>query len=100
MQMPLDVPLPRSDTKRLHREETEDMPNVIPSIHLPVSSVGHPNPLSSAAFPRNTVDILPPLPEIRSEQIKKSIFTHSSSLTKDKHAFQTPQGNPPADNEE
>ena len=98
-QMPLDAPLPRSDTKRLYREETGYMPNVIPSIHLPVSSVGHHNPLSSPAFPRNTVGILPPLPIIRSGQIRKRVFTHSN-LTEGKHAFQTPQGDPTVDNEE
>ena len=44
---------------------------------------------------------LPPLPEIRSEQIRKRIFTHSSSLAKcHKHAFQAPEGDVPVDSEE
>ena len=44
---------------------------------------------------------LPPLPEIRSEQIRKRIFTHSSSLAKcHKHAFQAPVGDVPVDSEE
>jgi hypothetical protein len=44
---------------------------------------------------------LPPLPEIRSEQIRKRIFTHSSGLPRYyKHAFQAPEDDPPVDNEE
>jgi hypothetical protein len=44
---------------------------------------------------------LPPIPEIRSEQIWKRIFTHSSGLPRCyKHTFQVPEDDPPVDNEE
>jgi hypothetical protein len=45
---------------------------------------------------------LPPLPKIRSEQILKRIFTHSSGLPRyhHKHSFQAPEADPPIDNEE
>ncbi|KAN0118357.1 Ribonuclease III domain containing protein [Russula decolorans] len=40
-------------------------------------------------------------PEIRSEQIRKRIFTHSSGLPRcHKHPFQAPEDDPPVDNEE
>jgi ribonuclease-3 len=66
-----------------------------------MSSVRHTPPLSSPTSPSNAVDGLPPLPEIRSEQIRKRIFTHSSSLAKgQKHAFQAPEDDLPVDNEE
>ena len=66
-----------------------------------MASVGPPSTLSSPAPPGNPVDMPPPLPEIQSEQIRKRIFTHSSSLAKcHKHAFQAPEGDVPVDNEE
>ena len=96
--MPLNAPLPRSETERPNRGETGDLPNINPNTrHLSMSSVGHPSPLSSATFPRNPVGILPPLPEIRSEQIRKRIFTLAKGH---KHPFQAPRGDFPEDNEE
>lgn len=76
-----------------------------PPRHLAMPSVGPPSPLSSPTMPNNAVDILPlvlpPLPEIRSEQIRKRIFTHGRSPAKGhKDAFQAPEGHLPADNEE
>ena len=67
-----------------------------------MSSVGNPPPHCSPTFQSNAVDGLPPLPEIRSEQIRKRIFTHSSSLAKKgrKHAFEAPDDDLPVDNEE
>ena len=75
--MALNIPLPRSDTESPNRGGTdlEGLPNV-----------NH---------------ILPPLPEIRSGPIRKSIFTQSSNLAKDhKQAFQAPDGDVPLDNKE
>jgi hypothetical protein len=44
---------------------------------------------------------LPPLPEIRSEQVRKRIFTPSSGLPGcHRYAFQAPEDDPPVDNEE
>jgi hypothetical protein len=43
---------------------------------------------------------LPPLPQIRSEEIRKRIFTHNSCLPDHKHEIQAPEGGPPVDNEE
>ena len=67
-----------------------------------MSSVVRTPPHSSPTFQSNAVEKLPPLPEIRSEQIRKRIFTHSSNLAKkgQKHAFQAPDDDLPVDNEE
>jgi hypothetical protein len=42
---------------------------------------------------------IPPLPEIRSEQIRKRVFT-LSLVKSHTHSFQTPEGDLPVDNEE
>jgi hypothetical protein len=71
------------------------------SCDLTMSSTGHPSLLSSPTASSFAADLLPPLPEIWSEQIRKRIFTHSSGLPRGhKHAFQAPEADPPADNEE
>jgi len=65
-----------------------------------MSPVGLPSPRSSPTLPSG-IDAPPPLPEIRSEQIRKRIFTHSSSMAKGhKHPFQAPEDDLPEDNEE
>jgi hypothetical protein len=43
---------------------------------------------------------LPPLPKIRFKQIRKKLFTRSGLPRCYKHAFQTPEDDPPVDNEE
>ena len=58
-------------------------------------STHSPPTLSNAA-----VDELPPLPEIRSEQLAQQIFTRCSIASRE-HPFQTPPGEiDTADNEE
>ena len=59
------------------------------------ASSSHPSlTLTDAA-----VDELPPLPEIRSEQLAQRIFTHCSLTAGRKHPFQAPDDNANADNE-
>jgi hypothetical protein len=71
------------------------------SCDLAMSSAGHASPLSSPTASSFAADSLPPLPEIRSEQIRKRIFTYSRGLPGcHKHTFQAPESDPPADNEE
>ena len=61
-------------------------------------SVGRPVNLLAQARVRQD---FPPLPKIRSRQIRRRIYTHSSSLAEGhKHAFQSPEGDVPVDNEE
>jgi hypothetical protein len=70
---------------------------------LAMSSAGHPlppSPLSSLTTSSFAADPPPPLPEIRSEQIRKRVFTHSSLPRCHKHVFQAPEDDPPVDNEE
>ena len=64
-----------------------------------MSSIGQP----SRAPPTRlgaAVGKLPPLPEIRSERIRKCIFTHSSLATSHRYDFQAPESDPSTDNEE
>jgi hypothetical protein len=71
------------------------------SRHLAMSSAGHPSPLSSPTASIFAAESLPPLPEIRSEQIRKRIFTHSRGLPGcHKHVLQAPEDDSPVDNEE
>ena len=61
-------------------------------------SVGRPVYLLARALVRPG---FPPLPKIRSRQIQRRVYTHSSSLAEGhKHAFQAPEGDVPVDNEE
>ena len=61
-------------------------------------SVGRPVHLLARARVRQG---FPPLPKIRSRQIRRRIYTLSSSLAKGhKHGFQAPEGDVPVDNEE
>ena len=46
------------------------------------------------------VDKLPPLPEIRSEQLAQRVFTHSSLTVSRDHLFQVPSDDANPDNEE
>jgi len=64
-----------------------------------MSSPGRPSTRSPPAGPSFTVDLLPPLPKIQSERIRKRIFTHSS-LADYRHDFQAPENDPSTDNEE
>jgi hypothetical protein len=54
---------------------------------------------SSPALYSVPIGILPPLPKIRSEQIRKRVFAHSS-LAGEKYGFQAPESDPSTDNEE
>ena len=64
-------------------------PEVDPSVH------------SSPTLPNAVVDKLPPLPEIRSEQLAQRIFTRCSLIAGREHPFQTAAGdNDSADDEE
>ena len=67
---------------------------ILPAMSFP----GRPTPRSPAG-PSFTVDILPPLPEIQSERIRKSVFTHCS-LADHRYDFQGPENDLSTDNEE
>jgi len=75
-----------------------DLP-ILPTILPAMSSPGHPSSRSPPTGSSFTVDILPSLPKIQSEQIRKRVFTHSS-LAGYRHDFQAPENNPSTDNEE
>ncbi|KAH9980757.1 ribonuclease III domain-containing protein [Russula compacta] len=62
----------------------------------PGATAGHFSPISSS---EGDV-ILPPLPEVQSEQISKRIFTHSSLAGNRGYDFQAPESDPSTDNEE
>ena len=65
-----------------------------------ISSAEHPSSFSSPTASRFADDPLPPLPEIRSEEIRKRIFNHSSGLPGyHEHVFQVTEDDPPVDNE-
>jgi len=61
---------------------------------------GDPSTHSSPTLPNAAVDELPPLPEIRSEQLAQQIFTHCGLSARREHPFQAPGENANADNEE
>ncbi|KAH9979714.1 ribonuclease III domain-containing protein [Russula compacta] len=65
-----------------------------------MSSIAVPSPHSSPTCPDVATAMLPPLPEIQSEQIRKRIFTHSSLAVSHRYDFQAPESDPSADNEE
>jgi hypothetical protein len=88
--------LKASSDSRLRVPRNDTSPVV--SRQLAMSSAGHSSPPSSPIASSFAANSLPPLPEIRSEQIRKRIFTHSSGLHK--HALQEYEGDPPIDNEE
>ena len=67
---------------------------ILPAMYSP----GRPSPHSPAG-PSFTVDILPPLPKIQSERIRKRVFTHRS-LADHRYDFQAPENDPSTDNEE
>ncbi len=63
---------------------------------------GHPVDLctSQPVFIMPLSDTMTSLPEIRSEQIRKRIFTHSSLAENHRYNFQAPESDPSPDNEE
>ena len=63
-------------------------------------STEHSSLYSSPGLPSVPIGILPPLPKIRSEQIRKRVFTHSSLAGENKYGFQAPESDPSTDNEE
>ncbi|KAH9965585.1 hypothetical protein BJV74DRAFT_295890 [Russula compacta] len=65
-----------------------------------MSSIGLPSPRLPPSRLSDAVAKLPPLPEIRSEQIRKRIFTHSSPAISRRYDFQAPESDPSTDNEE
>ena len=78
-------------------------PSVLPPpilLALAMSSADYPSPHSSPSTPSISIGILPPLPKIRSGQIRKRIFTHSSLAGESRYDFQAPESDPSADNEE
>ena len=75
-------------------------PPAPPTVLLAMSPKGTPSRRSSPTLPNIAVNELPPLPEIRSEQLWQRIFTHSSLSGGHKHPFQAPDGTASADNEE
>ena len=67
---------------------------------LTMSSTDHSSPHSSSKLPSVAIGILPPLPKIRSLQIRKRTFTHGSLAGENKYDFQAPESDPSTDNEE
>jgi hypothetical protein len=67
------------------------------SRYLAMFFAGHTSSLSPPTASTFAADPLPPLPEIRSEQTRKRIFTHSSGLP-GCHK-QASEGDPPVDEE-
>ena len=59
-----------------------------------------PSSHSSPTLPNAAVDELPPLPEIRSEQLTQQIFTRCSLTASPEHPFQAPDDDANADDEE
>jgi hypothetical protein len=60
-----------------------------------------PLPRSDTGETGDSQNDIPPLPEIRSEQIRQRVFTLSSSLVKSHtHGFKALEGDLPVDNEE
>jgi hypothetical protein len=72
-------------------------PVLFPIIAMPTE---YPSLHSSPTLLSIPVGILPPLPKIRSEQIRKRIFTHSSLAGENRYGFQAPESDPSTDNEE
>ncbi|KAI0246928.1 ribonuclease III domain-containing protein [Lactifluus subvellereus] len=65
-----------------------------------MSSAGLIPPLPSTPRPSMTVSILPPLPAIQSERIRRQIFTHPSLVGGHRDDFQAFESDPSPDNEE
>ncbi|KAI9509545.1 ribonuclease III domain-containing protein [Russula earlei] len=65
-----------------------------------MSSVGLPPHHSFSPFPSVAVSPLPPLPKIRSEQLRRRVFTHRSQPMSHRYNFQAPESDPCDDNEE
>ena len=63
-------------------------PEVDPSVH------------SSPTLPNAVVDKLPPLPEIRSEQLAQRVFTHCDLTASREHPSQAPSDDANLNNEE
>jgi len=59
-----------------------------------------PPAMSSPTFPNVEASIIPLLPKIQSQQIRKRIFTHRSLAAGHSHDFQAPENDPSTDNEE
>ena len=65
-----------------------------------MSPTGLTPPLPSTLRPSMAVSMLPPLPEIQSERIRRQIFTHPSLVGGQRNDFQAPDNDPSPDNEE
>ncbi|KAF8476293.1 ribonuclease III domain-containing protein [Russula ochroleuca] len=65
-----------------------------------MSSTEYSSPHSSSKLPSVAIGILPPLPKIRSGQIRKRTFNHGSLAGENKYDFQAPESDPSTDNEE